>query len=196
MLCAYGRIPYTVRCSALDQSAGPLPGWECTCKCIIRVGDGARRDESIHTICITNGLGNCQMGKVTWPRVHSIRWIDGYSWHMYFIKFSQIWQNNAFQVYEKLQISFKGPKELNQIIDNNLPGSPPFKRHEVLVNSEVCEVYYQDIIACICALFGDPDFASVLVFRPEKHYIDEEKEEHMYHDMQTGCWWWCMQVSM
>jgi hypothetical protein len=44
-------------------------------------------------------------------------------------------------------------------------------------------------------LFGDPDFASVLVFRPEKHYVDEKKEERMYHDIQTGRWWWCTQVS-
>ena len=38
-----------------------------------------------------------------------------------------------------------------------------------------------DIIACIRALFGDPDFASVLVFQPEKHYVDEKREERMYH---------------
>jgi hypothetical protein len=96
---------------------------------------------------------------------------------------------------ERLQVSFKGPQELNQIIDNRLPGRPPFKCHEVLVDSEVCEVYYRDIIACIRALFGDPDFASVLVFRPEKHYVDDEREERMYHDIQTGRWWWCTQVS-
>lgn len=105
------------------------------------------------------------------------------------------WPSNAFQVHEKLQLSFKGPQELNQIIDNELPGRPPFQRHEVLVEGETCDVYYRDIIACIRALFGDPDFASVLKFRPEKHYIDEKKEERMYHDIQTARWWWCMQVS-
>jgi hypothetical protein len=56
-------------------------------------------------------------------------------------------------------------------------------------------VYYRDIIACIRTLFGDPDFASVLVFQPEKHYVDEKKEERMYHDIHTGRWWWCTQVS-
>jgi hypothetical protein len=103
--------------------------------------------------------------------------------------------SNAFQVHENLQISFKGPQELNRIIDDKLPGRPPFKRHEVLVDNEVCEVYYRDIISCIRALFGDPDFASMLVFWPEKHYVDEKNEERMYHDIHTGRWWWCTQVS-
>lgn len=68
-------------------------------------------------------------------------------------------------------------------------------RHEVLVDNEVCEVYYRDIISCIRSLFGDPDFASVMVFQPEKHYVDENFTERMYHDIHTGRWWWCTQVS-
>jgi hypothetical protein len=79
------------------------------------------------------------------------------------------------QLYEKLGISFKGPQELNQIIDDKLPGRPLFERHEVLVDNEICEVYYRDIISCIRTLFGDPDFASALVFRPEKHYVHLQK---------------------
>jgi hypothetical protein len=114
---------------------------------------------------------------------------------MYFTKYIRIWPSNTFQVYEKLQISFRSHQELNQFIDDKLPGRPPFKRHEVLIDDEICDVYYRDIIACIRTLFGDPDFASVLVFRPEKHYVDEKKEERMYHDMHTGRWWWCTQVS-
>jgi Plavaka transposase len=104
-------------------------------------------------------------------------------------------KSNTYQVQERLGLSFKTTQELNKIIDDELPGRPPFKCHKVLVDNEVCEVYYRDVIACICALFGDPDFASMLAFRPEKHYVDKKKEEHMYHDMHTGQWWWCMQVS-
>lgn len=58
----------------------------------------------------------------------------------------------------------------------------------------MCEVYFRDVIACLRALFGDPDFASVLVFAPEKHYTDELRKERLYHDMQTGRWWWSTQV--
>jgi len=96
---------------------------------------------------------------------------------------------------EKLGLSFKNTNELNEIIDKELPGRPRFQRHELLVGDEVCEVFFRDVIACIRALFADPDFAPYLVFRPEKHYVDEEKTERMFHDMHTGKWWWCTQVS-
>lgn len=102
---------------------------------------------------------------------------------------------SQFQVSERLGLSFKNSKELNNIIDNNLPGCPRFERHEVLVGNEVCKVYFRDVIACIKALFGDPDFAPYLVFAPEKHYVDESKTMRMYHDMHTGKWWWSTQVS-
>ena len=100
-----------------------------------------------------------------------------------------------FQVQERLQLSFKNTQELNKLIDNHLPGRPPFQCHKIMVDEEVVEVYFCDILACICALFGDPDLAPYLVFAPEKHYADKEKQEHMYHDMHTGKWWWSMQVS-
>jgi hypothetical protein len=63
-----------------------------------------------------------------------------------------------------------------------------------MVANEVCEVYFRDVIACIKALYGNPDFAPYLVFLPEKHYVDEEKTQRMYHDMHTGKWWWSTQV--
>ena len=65
-----------------------------------------------------------------------------------------------------------------------------------MVGSEVCEVYFRDIIACIRALFGDSDFAPYLVFIPEKHYTSDSRAVRMYHDMHTGKWWWSTQVSM
>ena len=68
-------------------------------------------------------------------------------------------------------------------------------REELLAGGEVFDVYYRDIVACIRALFSDPDFAAVLVFAPEKHYTDETKTSRMYHDMHTGKWWWSTQVS-
>ena len=66
--------------------------------------------------------------------------------------------------------------------------------HEILVGDEVCEVYFRDIIACLRALFGNPDFAPILVFAPEKHYTDELRMAQLYHDMHTGRWWWSTQV--
>ncbi|KAF8265493.1 hypothetical protein EI94DRAFT_1702444 [Lactarius quietus] len=88
-----------------------------------------------------------------------------------------------FKIQEKLGLTFKNTRELNQLINTHLPGQPPFQRKEILVGQE-----------CICVLFGDPDFTQDLIFRPEKHYVNEERMERMYHDMHTGSWWWLTQV--
>jgi hypothetical protein len=58
-------------------------------------------------------------------------------------------------------------QELNRIIDDKLPGRPPFQCHEVIVEGQAFEVYYRDVKACIQALFSDPEFAEHLKFRPE-----------------------------
>ncbi|KAI0682470.1 hypothetical protein BC835DRAFT_1424364 [Cytidiella melzeri] len=66
----------------------------------------------------------------------------------------------------------------------------------VLIGDEVCEIFYRDIIECIRSLFGDPDFGVYLVFTPEKHYTDAGKTKRMFHDMQTGRWWWATQEEV
>ena len=65
-----------------------------------------------------------------------------------------------------------------------------------MVGSEVCEVYYRDVMECIKSLFGDPAFTPYLHFAPEKHYTDDTEDTRMYHDMHTGKWWWSTQVSL
>ena len=99
------------------------------------------------------------------------------------------------EMVERLGLSFKNVSDLNKIIDENLPGRPRFERHEILVGGEVCEVFLRDVLACVRALFGDPDFASYLVFAPEKRFTDSGMTKHVYHDMHTGHWWWETQVS-
>ena len=86
-------------------------------------------------------------------------------------------------------------KEVDAIIDKKLPGHPRFQHHTVMVGSEVCDVFYRNVIECIRSLFGDPNFAPYLCFAPEKNYTDDTKETRMYHDMHTGKWWWATQVS-
>ncbi|KAI9451165.1 hypothetical protein BJY52DRAFT_1206005 [Lactarius psammicola] len=66
----------------------------------------------------------------------------------------------------------------------------------IVVGDEVCEVFYRDILQCIRTLFGDPDLAPYLIFAPEKHYINDERTEQMYHDMHTGSWWWSTQAAV
>ena len=67
-------------------------------------------------------------------------------------------------------------------------------RHEVVVGGESFELYARDIIECIRALWADPEFLPYLVFEPERHYADDDHTIRMYHDMNTGKWWWATQV--
>lgn len=98
---------------------------------------------------------------------------------------------------ESLGLSYKNAADLNKLIDKNLPGHPAFQRHEVMVGTEVCDVYFRDVIACVKALFADPDLAQYLVTVPEKHftYRSDRQRICMYHDMHTAKWWWSMQVT-
>ena len=63
-------------------------------------------------------------------------------------------------------------------------------------NGEVLEYYSQDIIECLFALWGDPDFGDDLIVEPERLYADEDMVIQIYHEMNTGKWWWETQVSV
>ena len=99
------------------------------------------------------------------------------------------------KIPEWLGLSFKNSHELINMIDTHLPGQPLFQQKEILVGDEVCKLYFQDIIQCIHALFGDQDFAPYLRFAPERHYTDKDKDKRVYNDIYTGAWWWFTQVS-
>ncbi|KAG2755608.1 hypothetical protein P692DRAFT_201836747 [Suillus brevipes Sb2] len=97
---------------------------------------------------------------------------------------------------EKLGLSFKNTRELNKIIDNELPGRPKFKHKQIVVTNEAFDVYFHNIIECIKALFSDPNFANFLVFAPECHYADKDETICLYHEMHTGKWWWNSQKHL
>ncbi|KAI0055144.1 hypothetical protein BV25DRAFT_1774802, partial [Artomyces pyxidatus] len=96
---------------------------------------------------------------------------------------------------DKLQLPYKSSKELNEIIDKQLPSRPAFRRQLIAVHGEAFEFYYRDPLECIQALFGDPAFAPHLVFVPQRHYEDEDQTIRVYNDMWTGNWWWRTQVG-
>ncbi|KAG1822148.1 hypothetical protein DFJ58DRAFT_720133 [Suillus subalutaceus] len=97
---------------------------------------------------------------------------------------------------DKIGLTFKNSRELDKIINNELPCHPKFKCEQIVVANEAFNVYYHDIIECIKALFSDPRFADFLVFAPEHHYADEDETVHLYHEMHTGKWWWNSQKSL
>ncbi|KAG2053928.1 hypothetical protein BDR06DRAFT_982598 [Suillus hirtellus] len=100
------------------------------------------------------------------------------------------------QLSDHLGLSYKNSKELDKIINNNLPGQLKFKHEQIIVAGEAFDVFYRDIIECIKVLYSDPDFADFLVFAPECHYTDEDQTIRLFHDMHTGQWWWDTQVTM
>jgi hypothetical protein len=83
---------------------------------------------------------------------------------------------------------------LNKIIDTKLPGRPQFKRREIVQSGEAVELLSRDIIECVRALWGDPEFSEDLILEPERLYADEDMTIRIFHDMNTGKWWWDTQV--
>ncbi|KAG1746413.1 hypothetical protein EDB19DRAFT_1952622 [Suillus lakei] len=99
-------------------------------------------------------------------------------------------------VSECLNLSYKNSRELNSIINKQLPGHPKFHREQIIVAGEPFDIYYRDVMECIKELYGDPDFADYLVFTPEHHYTDDNKTVQLYSDMHTGTWWWNSQKKL
>ncbi|KAI0334245.1 hypothetical protein GY45DRAFT_1243251 [Cubamyces sp. BRFM 1775] len=97
---------------------------------------------------------------------------------------------------QKLSLSYKDSRTLNAIIDKLPSGRPAFQRHEIDVAGQMFEVYFRDVVACIRSLFGDPEFAPLLLLVPERHYTDESRSVRVYFDMNTGKWWWATQAEL
>ncbi len=93
-----------------------------------------------------------------------------------------------------LNLSYKTSDELNRLIDKSLPGRPAFKRRVVITQGEASELYHRDVMECVRALWGDPDFTDELILEPERQYADADQTIRMFHDMHTGKWWWRTQV--
>ncbi|KAI1784380.1 hypothetical protein LXA43DRAFT_976721 [Ganoderma leucocontextum] len=101
------------------------------------------------------------------------------------------------ELVELLGLSFKNTHELDAIVNKELTsGRPCFIRREIKVAGELFKVFYRNVIQCVHALFGDPEFAGILIFTPERHYTDADHTVHVYFDMHTGRWWWDTQKEV
>jgi Plavaka transposase len=105
-------------------------------------------------------------------------------------------KTQILKVCDALNLSYKNSDELNKIIDNKLPGRPQFKRCEIVQSGEAVELFSRDILECIRALWGDPEFSEDLILEPERLYADEDLTIRIFHDMNTGKWWWETQVCI
>ena len=82
--------------------------------------------------------------------------------------------NVSWEVIDRLGLSYWSSKELNKIIDEALPGRPSFICCDLVVGGETLQLHYRDILQCIWALYGDPEFVRDLVVAPKQHYTDPE----------------------
>ncbi|KIL63907.1 hypothetical protein M378DRAFT_79020 [Amanita muscaria Koide BX008] len=96
------------------------------------------------------------------------------------------------EVCDRLGLTFRTTRELNRVVDK-LPARPKFLCEEVTVAGHMYTCFYRSIIACILALYRDPAFARDMLYVPELHFKDNEGKQRIYHDMNTGKWWWKMQ---
>jgi hypothetical protein len=97
------------------------------------------------------------------------------------------------KIADKLDLSYSTSGELNKIIDA-LPGPPPFETKALLIEGERLHFHCRNIILCVKALFGNPEFAEDLFLAPERHYTDAERTCRVYNEVHTGDWWWSVQV--
>jgi hypothetical protein len=102
--------------------------------------------------------------------------------------------NRSPQVVNKLGLSFSSTKQLNDIIDKELPGRPPFETRSLVIGGETLELHFRNILACIRCIYSDPEFTQDLAVAPERHYADQEKTARVFNEMYTGDWWWAVQV--
>jgi len=118
--------------------------------------------------------------------------IDGVHFHSFRGCLLLTW---LLQVPKRLGLSYRDSAGLNAIIDNELPSEIPFKRQQIEVNGKIFDMHYRDIISCIKTLYGNPEFLPHMVYAPKRHYTDEDMTVQMYGKMNTGKWWWHVQVG-
>ena len=105
--------------------------------------------------------------------------------------------NRNVQITETLSLSYKNVQELNLLIDHNIHGHcPSFKTHDITVGNEVITLHACNILDCVKALYGDPEFAVFLKFKLECHYQvgAGHAKSCVHHDMHMVDWWWEVQV--
>ncbi|KAJ3557683.1 hypothetical protein NP233_g11677 [Leucocoprinus birnbaumii] len=96
---------------------------------------------------------------------------------------------------DALGLSYKNTRELNNIVDN-LPTIPKFQERKVVINGKTIIFHSQDIIACLEDLWRDPELMDDLILEPEQQWADKERTSQLYHEMNTGDWWWTTQAEV
>ena len=103
-------------------------------------------------------LGDRTLGQNEEPILVSSCWLICNPWGMCVALLSSALLMEIGKVIDKLGLSYRTPKELNDIIDTELPGCPQFKCEDLTIAGNTLQFYFRDIPQCIQSLYGDPEF--------------------------------------
>lgn len=59
---------------------------------------------------------------------------------------------------------------------------------------EELELWYRDPVECIRELISNPLFRGKMSFAPEQLFEDPDGKRRVWSEMNTGDWWWKVQV--
>ncbi|KAJ3474419.1 hypothetical protein NLI96_g12466 [Meripilus lineatus] len=94
-------------------------------------------------------------------------------------------------VVESLGLSYPNARALNQIIDHELPTIAEWSAVPIQLdnNGTSYELFKRDIMKCIRVLYGNPTFADVMSYAPEKHFAKMGMVQRMFSEMHVCDWW-------
>ena len=146
-------------------------------------------------VLLPNRLGGGALGQDMWRNGISSHGLACDPWGRYTTTPSVCRGPNAqIKVVGRLGLSYRTANQLNDIIDKNMPGLPPFECQKLKIGHECLDFHHRDTLQCIRSLYGNPDLLQHLVFAPERHYTDHEQTCRILNEMHTGDWWWSTQV--
>ncbi|KAI0056853.1 hypothetical protein BV25DRAFT_1872634 [Artomyces pyxidatus] len=96
-------------------------------------------------------------------------------------------------VIEKLGLSYKDSRSLNQTIDS-LPDCAHWQSSTFSIKDEAGVatehvLHFRDPLESIKMLYSNPAFLEHMSYAPEEHFSDESMQHRIFSEMHTGNWW-------
>lgn len=104
------------------------------------------------------------------------------------------------QVQERLGLSYHNTAGLHKTLDEIPLRAGEWMSKRIHFTDRPDEqpfiLLHRDILDAIQALWGKPELADHIVYKPKQMFSDAEKENRLYTEMWTAEWWWLVQVSL
>lgn len=100
---------------------------------------------------------------------------------------------------EKLGLSFSNTRGLHQVVDSIPRRAGEWKVKNLSFPDRPDELFtlrHRDILSSIQSLWGDPELADHLVYKPSTLFTDTSQDHRLYNEMWTGKWWNFIQVCL